>query len=96
MYELWDSASGNALGAYDTEAAALSVIRDTIELDGKRLQLQPANAEPRVIAYHKPVGELVTRSDPEGRRTVFEVSTSSVRNPFRLPELSQFRCPVTL
>jgi type VI secretion system protein ImpL len=32
----------------------------------------------------------------EGRRTVFEVSTSSVRNPFRLPELSQFRCPVTL
>jgi type VI secretion system protein ImpL len=31
-----------------------------------------------------------------GRRAVFEVSASSVRNPFRLPELSQFRCPTQL
>ena len=32
----------------------------------------------------------------EGRRTVFEIFASSVRNPFRLPELSQFRCPTAL
>lgn len=31
-----------------------------------------------------------------GRRTVFEILASSVRNPFRLPELSQFRCPTAL
>ena len=27
------------------------------------------------------------------RRAVFEILASSVRNPFRLPELSQFHCP---
>jgi type VI secretion system protein ImpL len=32
----------------------------------------------------------------EGRRTVFEVFASSVRNPFRLPELTQFHCPTSL
>jgi type VI secretion system protein ImpL len=32
----------------------------------------------------------------DGRRTRFEVFATSVRNPFRLPELSQFRCPTAL
>jgi len=43
-----------------------------LELDGKPLELKPAQARPRVIAYNKPVGEVVTRSDPGGRPTVFE------------------------
>ena len=44
---------------------------DTVLLDGKPVRLAQA-AAPRLLAYHKPVGELVTRSDPGGRRTVFE------------------------
>jgi type VI secretion system protein ImpL len=28
-----------------------------------------------------------------GRHAVFEILASSVRNPFRLPELNQFHCP---
>ena len=32
----------------------------------------------------------------EGRRAVFEVLASSVKNPFRLSELSQFHCPAAL
>ena len=45
---------------------------DTVELDGKRLDLKLAGARPRVLLYHKPEGEMVTRSDPGGRPTVFE------------------------
>jgi hypothetical protein len=36
MYELWDSASGSAMGAYATEAEALAVIRTTVEVDGSQ------------------------------------------------------------
>ena len=45
---------------------------DRIELDGKVLRLKAAGAAPRVLLYHKPDGEMVTRSDPEGRPTVFQ------------------------
>ncbi len=34
--------------------------------------------------------------DVDGRKAVFEVTASSVRNPFRLPELTQFSCPNSL
>lgn len=43
---------------------------DSILLDGKAVTLQKSTPL-RVLLYHKPVGELVTRSDPEGRPTVF-------------------------
>lgn len=45
---------------------------EEVALDGKVLALSSPARAARVIAYHKPKGELVTRSDPEGRRTVFD------------------------
>lgn len=42
----------------------------TIAVDGKTVALSAAAAG-RVLVYHKPEGELVTRKDPEGRPTVF-------------------------
>ena len=45
---------------------------DVVELDGKPLPLRAGTAQLRVLLYHKPDGELVTRSDPEGRPTVFQ------------------------
>jgi 23S rRNA pseudouridine2605 synthase len=44
---------------------------DEILLDGQAVRL-PAQTAARVLLYHKPVGELVTRSDPQGRPTVFQ------------------------
>ena len=44
---------------------------DSILVDGKPVA-RPSTSPPRVLLYHKPVGQLVTQSDPQGRPTVFE------------------------
>lgn len=44
---------------------------DAVKLDGKRLSLKAGNEPMRVLLYKKRTGEMVTRDDPEGRRTVF-------------------------
>jgi 23S rRNA pseudouridine2605 synthase len=45
---------------------------ETILLDGKPVTTATGQSQPRVLLYHKPVGELVTRKDPEGRPSVFD------------------------
>lgn len=44
-----------------------------LRVDGHLVKLQAANAaKTKILLYHKPEGEVCTRSDPEGRPTVFE------------------------
>lgn len=45
---------------------------ESLFLDEKPIRLSAKPGALRIIAYHKPVGEMVTRSDPGGRPTVFE------------------------
>lgn len=58
------------------------VLTDQIKVDGRPVANRRLEAPEReVLVYNKPEGELVTRKDPEGRRTVFE----------RLPKLKHGR-----
>jgi len=52
-----------------------------IKVDGRPVRLAKQQAATRVLLYKKRVGELVTRDDPEGRKTVFK----------KLPELETGR-----
>lgn len=46
---------------------------DDIRLDGKRLKIAPVEpAAHELLLYYKPLGEVTSRSDPQGRPTVFE------------------------
>ena len=45
---------------------------DKLTANGKIIHPDQAMAEPtRILAYHKPTGEVVTRRDPEGRPVIF-------------------------
>ena len=52
---------------------------DVIKVNGKPVRVRMTPPPPRVLAYHKPAGEVVTRDDPQNRPTVFR----------RLPRLIQ-------
>lgn len=44
---------------------------DNIKVNGKPIKVRIAPPPARVLAYHKPVGEVVTHDDPQNRPTVF-------------------------
>jgi 23S rRNA pseudouridine2605 synthase len=44
---------------------------DQVRVNGKLIKVRIAPQLPRVLAYHKPVGEVVSHDDPQQRPTVF-------------------------
>ncbi len=70
------------INGVDAKLGDRATLRDRISVDGRPVSGKKLAANERhVILYNKPEGEVVTRNDPEGRRTVFE----------RLPKLPQGR-----
>jgi 23S rRNA pseudouridine2605 synthase len=46
--------------------------RDVIKVEGRLLRRETKGEGTRVLLYHKPEGEIVSRDDPGGRASVFE------------------------
>lgn len=44
---------------------------DVVKVNGQPIRLEWRAALPKVLLYHKPEGEIVSRDDPEGRPSVF-------------------------
>ena len=69
-------------GVVATLGDRLEDLSVNVRIDGNNITLISSDEEIcRILAYNKPEGELCTRHDPEGRRTVFD----------RLPRLTTGR-----
>lgn len=76
--EAWIKAGRITVDGETAELGRKVTGRETIRVDGRLFEIKEESADrPRSILYHKPIGEICTRTDPQGRPTVFE----------RLPQL---------
>jgi len=75
--EAWIRAGRVTVGGRRAKLGDRAGPGDDIRLDGRTLALAAAagpaaEALPELLLYYKPLGEVTTRRDPEGRPTVFE------------------------
>jgi 23S rRNA pseudouridine2605 synthase len=71
--EQWISAGRVLVDGKPAELGQKVTGSERISVDGRPVRIAAAHkSAPEVLVYHKPVGELCSREDSEGRPTVFE------------------------
>jgi 23S rRNA pseudouridine2605 synthase len=69
--EQWIAAGRVSVNGEQASVGTRIEVSDRVMVDGRPVRLHRGEAA-RVLLYHKPVGEIVSRDDPEGRPEVFE------------------------
>jgi 23S rRNA pseudouridine2605 synthase len=69
--EQWIAEGRVAVNGQPAHTGQRVAFGDRITLDGKPVKVRFAPPPARVLAYHKPAGEVVTHDDPQQRPTVF-------------------------
>jgi 23S rRNA pseudouridine2605 synthase len=71
--EEWIAAGRVSVNGEPAQVGQLVGPEDKVKVNGRLVQLKfGALRLPRVILYHKPEGQIVSRDDPEGRESVFD------------------------
>lgn len=71
--EDWISAGRVTVNGVTASLGQRIGIRDRVCVDGRLVEIALEQAGPdRVLVYHKPAGEIVSRDDPQGRPSVYE------------------------
>nr|VFK10758.1 MAG: ribosomal large subunit pseudouridine synthase B [Candidatus Kentron sp. LPFa]VFK27256.1 MAG: ribosomal large subunit pseudouridine synthase B [Candidatus Kentron sp. LPFa] len=82
LLEGWIEAGRVTVNGVKAQLGARVGVTDKIRVDGREIfRSLPGAERVRVLRYHKPVGEICSRADPEGRSSVFD----------RLPDISRGR-----
>lgn len=71
--ERWIAAGSVRVNGQPAEAGTAVDVGEQVEIEGRKYRVIRQSPRPaRWLRYHKPEGRVTTRSDPEGRPTVFE------------------------
>jgi 23S rRNA pseudouridine2605 synthase len=69
--EEWIAAGRIAVNGEPAHLGQRICVSDKVKVGGRLVNLHFAERVPRVLLYHKPEGEIVSRDDPQGRPSVF-------------------------